>query len=226
MKGFDDVDHYDALEVSRDATPEEIERAYRLLSATYGGDSLATYSMFGEEESEAMRERIEAAYRVLSDPERRSGYDAALAGDAPAPEPELDAGEPVVLAPLAEAALAKPLVESRAREASAFDRIADVEEEESTTDAEWTGARLRRARLARGLEIDDVAAATKITPAYLRFLEEERFDDLPAVVYVRGFVASYARVLGVDAQGAARSYAARYEAHRPTKPKGRLLGRR
>jgi flagellar biosynthesis protein FlhG len=224
MRGFDEVDHYDALEVTRDATADEIERAYRLLMSTYGGDSLATYSMFGEEESAAMRERIETAYRVLSDADLRRNYDAVQAGDeqAPATSPN---DEPVVLAPLAEAAFAKPLVETRPREGPAFDRIADVEEE-GGDEAEWNGARLRRARLVRGLEIDDVAAATKITPAYLRFLEEDRFDDLPAVVYVRGFIASYARYLGLDAQSVARSYATRYDDYRRAKPKGRQHGRR
>lgn len=224
MRGFDELDHYEALEVSRDATDEDIERAYRMLIATYGSDSLATYSMFGEAESAEMLDRIEAAYRVLSDAELRRSYDALQDGDAP----PLDAGsddEPVVLAPLAEAALAKPLVETRARETAAFDSIADAEEE-SDDESVWNGARLRRARLARGVEIDDVATATKITPAYIRFLEEDRFDDLPAVVYVRGFIASYARYLGLDAQGVARSYATRYEDYRRAKPKGRLLGRR
>jgi flagellar biosynthesis protein FlhG len=225
MSGFEDSDHYDALEVSRDASADEIERAYRLLKATYADDSLAVYSMFGEEDSASLRDRIDAAYRVLSDPALRSSYDAALAAGEPL-EDEPAADEMVVLAPLAEAALAKPLVETRPREMPALDRIADADEDEADAESEWTGARLRRARLLRGMEIDDVATATKITPAYLRFLEEERFDDLPAVVYVRGFIASYARCLGLDAQGAARSYSARYEAHRRSKPKSRLLGRR
>jgi curved DNA-binding protein CbpA len=225
MKGFDEIDHYDALEVPADASREEIERAYRMLVSTYGSDSLATYSMFGEEEAAALRARIESAYRVLSDPEARRDYDAGRAGAA-ASETEEAGDEPVVLAPLAEAALAKPLVETRTRELPAFDRIANAEEEAADGEAEWSGARLRRARLVRGLELDDVASATKITPAYLRFLEEDRFEDLPAVVYVRGFIASYARFLGLDPQAVARSYAGRYEDYRRAKPKGRLLGRR
>lgn len=225
MSGFEETDHYDALEVSRDASADEIDRAYRLLTATYADDSLAVYSMFGEEESASLRDRIDAAYRVLSDPALRTSYDAALAAGEPLESAE-NADEPVVLAPLAEAALAKPLVETRAREIPALDRISEADEDEADAETEWTGARLRRARLLRGMEIDDVATATKITPAYLRFLEEERFDDLPAVVYVRGFIASYARCLGLDAQGAARSYSARYEEHRRAKPKSRLLGRR
>jgi flagellar biosynthesis protein FlhG len=220
---MEELDHYDTLEVSRDATPDEIERAYRLLLSTFGGDSLATYSLFGAEESAAMRDRIETAYRVLSDADLRRSYDAVQAGEEPAAD-ESAHEEPVVLAPLAEAALAKPLVETRAREGPAFDRIADAEE--SGGDADWNGARLRRARLARGFEIDDVAAVTKISPAYLRFLEEDRYDDLPAVVYVRGFVASYARYLGLDAQAVSRTYTGRLEDYRRAKPKGRLLGRR
>jgi flagellar biosynthesis protein FlhG len=224
MKGFDEIDHYDALEVPPDATTEEIERAYRVLCATYAGDSLATYSMFGAEEAEALRDQIERAYRVLSDPDSRRAYDAAQAGDAPGDEPD-SIEEPVVLAPIAEAALAKPLLEPRPREVPTFDRMADVEPAADGDDGEWNGGRLRRARLMRGLEVEDVASATKVSPAYIRFLEDERFDDLPAVVYVRGFIAAYARCLGLDAQQVARSYAARYEEHRRAKPRGRLLGR-
>jgi flagellar biosynthesis protein FlhG len=223
MKGFDEIDHYEALEIPRDASTAEIERAYRMLIATYATDSLATYSMFGEDEAASMRDRIEAAYRVLSDAERRRSYDAAQAMDEPAAGAPAE-DEPVVLAPLAEAALAKPLVETRAREAApAFEQIAD---DEAADESAWDGARLRRARLQRGIEIDDLSTATKISPAYLRFLEEDRFDDLPAVVYVRGFIASYARYLGLDAQRVSQSYTARYEEHRRAKPKGRLLGRR
>jgi flagellar biosynthesis protein FlhG len=227
MRGFDEVDHYDTLEIRPDATADEVERAYRLLIATWADDSLATYSMFGEEETGAMRDRIETAYRVLADPELRRRYDAAQLSGA-----ERDAGaaiaveEPVVLAPLAEASLAKPLAEAR-REVPTFDRMDDVEEADDGTEVAWDGARLRRARLMRGVEVEDVATATKISPAYLRFLEEERFDDLPAVVYVRGFVAAYARYLGLDAAQVSRSYGARFEEHRRAKPpRGRLLGHR
>ena len=189
-------DHYDVLEVAPDAAPDEIERSYRLLNAAYSGDSLATYSMFGADEAEQLRDRIDEAYRVLSDPIARRSYDAARAGELP--EDELGADEPVVLAPLADG-LAKPLAEPRARELPTFDRM--EEEAESGEDSDWDGARLRRARLLRGVEVEDVATATKINPAYLR-------------------------VLGLAAQGVARSYTLRFEEHRRAKPRGRLLGRR
>lgn len=221
MKELAELDYYEVLEVPRDARPEEIERGYALLRAVYDGDSLAAYSIFEPGEAVGLRERIEQAYRVLSDPEARRAYDAAsedaepasafeLAfADAPAARAEDAAPEP--LPPIAE----EPPERSAESE---FEGFEEVDEGEETT---WDGARLRRARLLRGVELDALAATTKITLTYLRFLEEERFDDLPAVVYVRGFVAAYARQLGLDANRVARSYAARVEEHRQAKPRAR-----
>lgn len=227
MRGFDELDqeldHYDVLEIAPDAGPDEIERSYRVLFAAYEGDSLATYSMFGADETEELRERIEEAYRVLSDPDMRRSYDASRNGEVV--EEMEDSDEPVTLAPLADG-FAQPLVETRTREVPTFDAMDDVAEAGSGEETEWDGARLRRARLLRGVEVEDVATATKINPAYLRFLESDRFDDLPAVVYVRGFVAAYARFLGLDANAVARSYTLRFEEHKRAKPRGRLLGRR
>lgn len=62
------------------------------------------------------------------------------------------------------------------------------------------GQQLREAREARGLSVDDVAQGTRIRAAYIRALEEERFADLPAPVYVRGFLRNYATFLGLDAE--------------------------
>ena len=222
MSGFEELDHYDVLEVEPEAAPDEIERSYRVLYAAYESDSLATYSMFGADEAEQLRDCIDQAYRVLSDPAVRRCYDAARTGELP--EEEEYGDEPVVLAPLSDG-LAQPLAEPRSRIVPTFDQMDDVTESESGEEAVWDGPRLRRARLLRGVEVEDVAAATKIGPAYLRSLEEDRFDDLPAVVYVRGFVAAYARFLGLDANAVARSYAQRFEEHRRAKPRGRLLGR-
>ena len=222
MRDEFELDHYDVLEVDPDAGPDEIERSYRVLSAAYEGDSLATYSLFGAEEAEQLRDRIDQAFRVLSDPSLRRAYDAARMGEMPEEEEYDDA--PVTLAPLDDG-LAQPLAEPRSHEVPTFDRMDDGSDAESDEETVWDGARLRRARLMRSVEVEDVAGATKINPAYLRFLEEDRFDDLPALVYVRGFVAAYARYLGLDANRVARSYSLRFEEQRRAKPRGRLLGR-
>lgn len=62
------------------------------------------------------------------------------------------------------------------------------------------GTTLRDARLRQGLDFPELEQITKIRPKYLRALEDERFDILPAPTYVKGFLRSYAEALGLDGQ--------------------------
>ncbi len=78
MKSLSEQNHYEILETHPEASDQEIERAYRLSLATYADESLAGYSVFAEGDAAALRERIEAAYRVLSDEQSRSEYDASV----------------------------------------------------------------------------------------------------------------------------------------------------
>ncbi len=64
------------------------------------------------------------------------------------------------------------------------------------------GRRLRDARVMAGLSLADVERDTRINRVYIEAIEDARFDELPAPVYARGFVRSYARYLGLDAQEA------------------------
>lgn len=63
---------------------------------------------------------------------------------------------------------------------------------------ESVGARLRAARLARGMSIQDVAQVTKIPRTSVEAIEDDRFSVLPAPVFARGFVRSIATALGLD----------------------------
>jgi len=60
------------------------------------------------------------------------------------------------------------------------------------------GQILQRARLARGTTLEDAERVTRIPRKYLEALEEERYTILPAPVYARGFLRSYAGYLGLD----------------------------
>ena len=53
------------------------------------------------------------------------------------------------------------------------------------------GPILRAARLKRGQSIEGIAAQTRIPKRYLIALEEDRLDDFPAAVYLRGFLNGY-----------------------------------
>ncbi|MFA5517025.1 MAG: helix-turn-helix domain-containing protein [Desulfuromonadales bacterium] len=60
------------------------------------------------------------------------------------------------------------------------------------------GRFLRARREAAGLSLREVADRTKISPMKLRQIEEEQYEYLPAAVYLRGFIVSYARMLGLS----------------------------
>lgn len=60
------------------------------------------------------------------------------------------------------------------------------------------GATLREARTARGVELSEVEAATKIRRRYLDAIENEAWDVLPGPAYAAGFVRAYADYLGLD----------------------------
>jgi cytoskeletal protein RodZ len=60
------------------------------------------------------------------------------------------------------------------------------------------GEILQRARLTQGLSLDQVEQATHISRRYLEALEQEHFSVLPAPVYARGFLRTYASFLGLE----------------------------
>ncbi|HEY3676509.1 MAG TPA: RodZ domain-containing protein [Candidatus Tumulicola sp.] len=60
------------------------------------------------------------------------------------------------------------------------------------------GERLRVAREARGLSLSEVSEQIRIRTIYLVALEEENWRAIGAPVYVRGFLRTYARFLGLD----------------------------
>jgi cytoskeleton protein RodZ len=60
------------------------------------------------------------------------------------------------------------------------------------------GARLRAAREAAGLSLDQVAQQLKLAQRQVKALEDENFAELPGRTFSRGFVRNYARLLNLD----------------------------
>jgi curved DNA-binding protein CbpA len=204
MKMLEEQDHYEVLELPRGARPDDIERAYPLVRAAYDENSLALYSVYDERSSAAIRHRIDEAYEVLSNPERRRAYDESVGVDPSPPAPVAEPEGSTVTGEIAGADLA-----GTRHEAGTLDAIDEIEDESGD---DYSGARLRRSRLRSGLELDDVSKTTKINPAHLESIEQERFAALPPAVYVRGFVSAYARAVGLDAKAVARGYMQRHDA--------------
>ncbi|HEY9476400.1 MAG TPA: helix-turn-helix transcriptional regulator, partial [Mycobacteriales bacterium] len=62
-----------------------------------------------------------------------------------------------------------------------------------------TGAVLAAARVARGLSVQDVAAATRIRARLVTEIEHDQFDGCGGATYARGHIRSIAQVVGADA---------------------------
>ncbi|MFL6021061.1 MAG: helix-turn-helix domain-containing protein [Gaiellaceae bacterium] len=84
------------------------------------------------------------------------------------------------------------------------------------------GNSLREARLRQSLDFPEIEQTTKIRAKYLRALEDEQFDVLPAQTYVKGFLHSYAEYLGLDGQLYVDEYNSRFvvgEDESPARPR-------
>ena len=74
------------------------------------------------------------------------------------------------------------------------------------------GASLREARTRQGLDFPELEERTKVRAKYLRLLEEEQFDQLPAHTYIKGFLRTYAESLGLDGRLYVDEYNSRFVA--------------
>jgi cytoskeletal protein RodZ len=70
--------------------------------------------------------------------------------------------------------------------------------ESEAMDRDSFGSWLRGARAARDLSLGEVSASTKVPQSTLQLLEAGDLNRLPAEVFVRGFIRSYAKALGID----------------------------
>jgi flagellar biosynthesis protein FlhG len=196
--------YYEILETEPGVSDEEIRRAYRTVKDNYASGSSVIAGLYDDHELAALHARINAAHDTLFAPDRRRLYDLAL--------PEADLARAVRAA----AQVVRPPAAGAGGGGGAGpeDRP-EAPEPVIDAKAEITGALLKKVRESRGLELNDISQRTKISERYLRALEEEQFTDMPAAVYVRGYVTEYARALRLDPQRIAESYLARYRAKLP-----------
>ena len=211
----DPLSLYDILELTPDATPQEIRSAYLRLKSAYGKDNIAHYSVFSREETEQMLQNVENAYLTLSNPEKRRSYDQnqGLTGGAPqdvAAPGHLSFQNSSALTSMTLKATVSAPVQTSEPHSSDLDSI--VSNEQS-----WSGPAIRRIREAKRITLEDLSDYTRISRAYLNALEEENFPRLPAQVYVRGFLQQVSKRLKLPAEQVTKQYLERMKASQPEK---------
>lgn len=68
------------------------------------------------------------------------------------------------------------------------------------------GVTLHKARLDKGLTVAEVAARLNLTESAVNSLEADRYEDLPGITFVRGYIRAYAKLVELDADQLARQY--------------------
>jgi cytoskeletal protein RodZ len=81
------------------------------------------------------------------------------------------------------------------------------------------GEFLKSERERRGITIEQTSSATKIGLKILKQLEGDRYSELPALPFVRGFIRNYAKFLGIDGEKLLVEYSAFIDEHSRERPK-------
>lgn len=178
--------YYEILSLTQQASHEEIARAYHTAKSTFSKDNLATYTLFTPEEKQQELARLEEAYQHLSNPERRRQYDKRLTLIQGGLSEESLPQEPLDL-----------LIPSSQKESVSFDLKAGDP---------LTGELLKRIRERQALTLEDVSRITKISVRSLTAIEEEKKDQVPARVYLQGFIRNLAQLYHLDPKVAVSAY--------------------
>ncbi len=217
LRRLSEQDHYQVLEVSYDASSDEIQSAFETARDIYSHEALVSSSILSDRERRRTFHRISEAYQTLIAEESRRLYDkrlgvsgvratrtllstTALNVEPPTPPddvapPEQDAADHV------EASEQAPV--------SVSERLTRESPLQLQPTEEATGAFLRAARQAMGLELATISKETKIGRSMLEYIETERLDRLPAAVYLRNFTRQFAHCLGLDEEQVSTTYLAR-----------------
>ena len=187
LKSWQEQNYYEILEVSPQATEEEIRVAYDKLKTIYNSASSGMTILFTPEEVKAIHDKVEEAYRMLRDPRSQREYDLMLRGEWEKP----------IVPPPSPTVIYRILSQKQIREALGGDEIT------------WSGEALRKIRRYLSLDLDEMAVETKIAKHNLKAIEEEDVHALPAPVYLKGFLKTYTKALGLESQRVTEEYLAR-----------------
>ena len=206
--------YYEILEIPEDADADTIHRGYVRAKSAYTQDSLALYSLMSQEECNAILELIEEAYDILSSMPKRKQYDMARGLNNQSVYNSSSQGTDESGLTISNA---NEKYKDKNSSQSMFKLMANMRytlefetdaefEKEIEQASEFSGDFLKKIREYKKVEISRMAEMTKISKTYIRYIEDEAFDKLPAPVYVRGFVYQYAKTLKLNPELVANSF--------------------
>jgi len=199
IKKFKDLNYYELLSIPYNASSFEIRQAYKHILAIYEENSLATYSLFVEDERKVILSKIEDAFLTLIDDKKRKAYDNNLVSIGEVSDNIFTDKEQKKAIPIFQKSEARTSNNSLARIKKKIQEkeAADLATTMLKSD-QITGKDLRNLRESLGIELEEIFQATKISPTALAAIEKDDMANLPPKIYLISFLKSYAEALQLD----------------------------
>lgn len=198
MEAVSKSNYYEILELNSSAAQNEVTKAYEKAKFTYSGDNLAMYTIFSEHEARELLVMIEEAYSVLGNKNLRIIYDQRLLSGR------------VALTELTYASILnasrQSLPEAKAEEKKVVFNKDESFEKEISAQENWNGDFIKKVREYKNIPVPTMNQITKINSYYIKAIEAMDNKNLPATVFVRGYVIQIARALRLDDKKVADSY--------------------
>jgi flagellar biosynthesis protein FlhG len=211
-----ELDHYRLLEVAPGTSSKEIQAGYQILKRAYDAENSFRHPLLSATQIQRIASMLESAYRTLIFLETRTEYDRRLVAQGvlrpeqleppedegapparPTTGPKLEEVSPLPVSGADDSSPGRP-----SKEPAAPMPAAQVPGQGLPV----TGATLRGHRESRSMPLETIVEKTKIRPAILEALEEDRFADLPEPVFLKGFLRQLALCLGLDPAVICREY--------------------
>jgi len=212
MKRLTEQNYYTLLGIPPKASFGEVQSAYDQALSIYSTDSIATYSLFTQQERERILSRLLDAYKTLTDSQLRREYNHFLIERR-----ELSAQD-IGYSLLKDSNITKGKLKEVSIE-SLIQKEKDTEIENQPSESNLdlfdsqtsvTGKSIKIVRAAREISLEEIYRKTNIPKKTLEDIEEEHFEKLPALVYLKGFLKAYAKILNVNQAQMVNGYMKRY----------------
>jgi DnaJ-class molecular chaperone len=188
--------YYEFLELSKDASQQEIDQAYKAAKRTYSVSNVALYSIFSKDEATELNNIIEEAYTILSNPRLKNKYDLGLNLQLK----KISNTDKDKSRKLKKASSPTETDEAVLRDGVIFKKYEkdSVFEEKIKNLSDCSGHFLKRVRQYKNISIDEVAQFSKISKLNIVAVEEQDLENLPSRVFIRGFALQISRLVGLN----------------------------
>lgn len=197
------MNYYQLFGVKPSSSIAEIQQAYQKLKAIYQPNHIAAYSLFSNEDLEKISRRLDDAFALLANPNRRKEYDSTLADG----KGELEIEEK-------DAKLKKKLMRSSPD---------DVKQKKSEIKQQpgliYDGRYLKELRQLKKMSLDEISKITKIRIPILNAIETLDISLLPDRIYLKSFLKEYAKCLKLNPVEVSGSYLHVYDKMKAGKDK-------